>query len=32
MTQIADIERQDFDFHFPAYGSLYYKKDLDGET
>ena len=32
MTQIADIERKIFDFHFPAYGSLYYKKDLDGET
>jgi hypothetical protein len=23
---------EDFDFHFPAYGSLYHKKDLDGET
>lgn len=32
MTQIADIERKIFDFHFPAYGALYYKKDLDGET
>ncbi|QVM12716.1 hypothetical protein D8B26_007334 [Coccidioides posadasii str. Silveira] len=32
MTQIADMERKIFDFHFPAYGSLYYKKDLDGET
>jgi aminoglycoside phosphotransferase (APT) family kinase protein len=32
MTQIADIERKIFDFHFPAYGSLYHKKDLDGET
>ncbi|KAE8130873.1 kinase-like domain-containing protein [Aspergillus pseudotamarii] len=32
MTQIADIERKIFDFSFPAYGSLYYKKDLDGET
>ncbi|KAJ5491661.1 kinase-like domain-containing protein [Penicillium diatomitis] len=32
MTQIADMERKIFDFRFPAYGSLYYKKDLDGET
>ncbi|KAL4896051.1 putative mitochondria protein Fmp29 [Aspergillus ambiguus] len=32
MTQIADMERKIFDFHFPAYGSLYYKKDPDGET
>ncbi|KAJ5927863.1 kinase-like domain-containing protein [Penicillium verhagenii] len=32
MTEIADIGRKIFDFHFPAYGSLYYKKDLDGET
>jgi hypothetical protein len=32
MTQIANMERKIFDFHFPAYGSLYYKKDLDGET
>lgn len=32
MTQIADMERKIFDFHFPAYGSLYHKKDLDGET
>lgn len=32
MTQIADIERKIFDFHFPAYGSLYHKKDLAGET
>ncbi|KAK6810576.1 hypothetical protein RU639_013675 [Aspergillus parasiticus] len=32
MTQIADIERKIFDFSFPAYGSLYYKKDLGGET
>lgn len=32
MTQIADIERRIFDFYFPAYGSLYYNKDLDGET
>ncbi|KAJ5135715.1 Mitochondria protein Fmp29 [Penicillium bovifimosum] len=31
MTQIAEIERKIFDFHFPAYGSLYQKKDLDGE-
>ncbi|KAJ5390781.1 uncharacterized protein N7496_001849 [Penicillium cataractarum] len=32
MTQIADMERTIFDFYFPAYGSLYYKKDLDRET
>ncbi|GAB1197527.1 hypothetical protein APSETT444_006823 [Aspergillus pseudonomiae] len=32
MTQIADMERKIFDFRFPAYGSLYHKKDLDGET
>ncbi|KAJ9273664.1 hypothetical protein DTO212C5_298 [Paecilomyces variotii] len=32
MAQIADIERKIFDFRFPAYGSLYYKKDLDAET
>lgn len=32
MEQIADMERKIFDFHFPAYGSLYHKKDLDGET
>ncbi|OJJ43571.1 hypothetical protein ASPZODRAFT_73818 [Penicilliopsis zonata CBS 506.65] len=32
MTQIADIERKIFEFSFPAYGSLYYKKDLDRET
>ncbi|KAJ5589614.1 hypothetical protein N7537_012292 [Penicillium hordei] len=32
MTQIADIERKIFDFHFPTYGSLYHKKDLNGET
>lgn len=32
MTQIADMERKISDFHFPAYGSLYHKKDLDGET
>jgi hypothetical protein len=32
MTQIADLERKIFNFHFPAYGNLYYKKDLDGET
>ncbi|KAJ5201323.1 Mitochondria protein Fmp29, partial [Penicillium cf. viridicatum] len=32
MTQIVDMERKIFDFYFPAYGSLYYKKDLDGET
>ncbi|CAG7921350.1 unnamed protein product [Penicillium olsonii] len=32
MTQITDMERTIFDFHFPAYGSLYHKKDLDGET
>ncbi|KAJ6104056.1 Mitochondria protein Fmp29 [Penicillium sp. IBT 18751x] len=31
MTQIADMERKILDFYFPAYGSLYYKKDLDGE-
>jgi aminoglycoside phosphotransferase (APT) family kinase protein len=29
MTQIANMERKIFDFHFPAYGSLYHKKDLD---
>ncbi|KAB8264121.1 kinase-like domain-containing protein [Aspergillus pseudonomiae] len=32
MTQIADMERKIFDFRFPAYGSLYHKKDLDEET
>ncbi|OQD78411.1 hypothetical protein PENDEC_c001G03030 [Penicillium decumbens] len=32
MTQIADIERKIFDFHFPVYGSLYHKKDLNGEA
>jgi len=32
ITQIADIERKIFDFHFPAYGCLYHKKDLCGET
>ena len=33
MTQIADMERKIFDFNFPAYGSLYHKKDLeDSET
>lgn len=32
MSQIADMERKIFDFHFPAYGSLYHKKDLDGEA
>ncbi|KAJ9303267.1 hypothetical protein DTO271G3_641 [Paecilomyces variotii] len=32
MTQIADMERKVFDFNFPAYGSLYHEKDLDGET
>ncbi|KAJ5585478.1 kinase-like domain-containing protein, partial [Penicillium hispanicum] len=32
MTQIADIEKKIFDFRFPAYGSLYYKKDLGRET
>lgn len=32
MTQIADMERKIFDLYFPAYGSLYYKKDLDGGT
>jgi hypothetical protein len=26
------LERKIFDFHFPAYGSLYHKKDLAGET
>ncbi|KAJ5950693.1 Mitochondria protein Fmp29 [Penicillium vulpinum] len=29
ITQIADIERKIFDFYFPAYRSLYYKKDLN---
>ncbi|KAL2860957.1 uncharacterized protein BJX67DRAFT_375653 [Aspergillus lucknowensis] len=32
MTQIADMERKIFDFQFPAYGSLYYNNDLDGES
>ena len=32
MIQIADMERNIFEFQFPAYGSLYHKKDLDGET
>jgi hypothetical protein len=32
MVQIADMERKIFDFRFPAYGSLYYKKDLDWKT
>ncbi|KAL3443689.1 hypothetical protein BJX65DRAFT_320472 [Aspergillus insuetus] len=32
MSQIAEIERKIFDFCFPAYGSLYYKRDLDDET
>ncbi|KAJ5631942.1 hypothetical protein N7490_008281 [Penicillium lividum] len=32
MTQIADMERTIFDFHFPAYGCLYHKKDLCRET
>ncbi|KAL4907063.1 hypothetical protein BDW74DRAFT_176665 [Aspergillus multicolor] len=32
MTQIAQMERKIFDYRFPAYGSLYYKKELDGET
>ncbi|KAJ5240134.1 kinase-like domain-containing protein [Penicillium chermesinum] len=32
MKQIAEMERKIFDFYFPAYGSLYYKKDLDRET
>lgn len=31
MTQIADMESKIFDFHFPAYGSLYHEKDLDGQ-
>ncbi|KAJ5551192.1 Mitochondria protein Fmp29 [Penicillium sp. DV-2018c] len=31
MEQIADLERKIFDFNYPAYGSLYHKKDLDGE-
>ncbi|KAE8151707.1 kinase-like domain-containing protein [Aspergillus avenaceus] len=31
MTQIADMERKVFDFHFPAHGNLYHKKDLYGE-
>lgn len=29
MIQIAEMERKIFDFRFPAYGSLYHKKDLD---
>jgi aminoglycoside phosphotransferase (APT) family kinase protein len=32
MTQIVDIERKIFDFYFPTYRCLYYKKDLNGET
>jgi aminoglycoside phosphotransferase (APT) family kinase protein len=32
MTQIADMERRIFDFHFPACGSSYHQKDLHGET
>ncbi|KAL3487236.1 kinase-like domain-containing protein [Aspergillus germanicus] len=32
MSQAAEIERKMFDFHFPAYGSLYHKRDLDGQT
>ncbi|KAJ5259346.1 hypothetical protein N7478_012327 [Penicillium angulare] len=32
MTQIASIERKIFDFQFPAYGSLYHKKDLEDES
>ncbi|KAJ5714624.1 kinase-like domain-containing protein [Penicillium malachiteum] len=32
MTQIAIIERKIFEFDFPAYGSLYHKSDLEGET
>lgn len=32
MTQIADMERKIFDFHFPAYGCLYHKKDLGMEN
>ncbi|RDW58557.1 Altered inheritance of mitochondria protein [Aspergillus mulundensis] len=31
-TQIANMEKRIFNFHFPAYGSLYYKKDLNGEA
>ncbi|PLB54903.1 hypothetical protein P170DRAFT_398674 [Aspergillus steynii IBT 23096] len=31
MRQISDIERKIFDVHFPAYGSLYHRKDLNGE-
>lgn len=31
VTQIADMERKIFNFHFHAYGCLYYKNDLDGE-
>ncbi|KAK1144326.1 hypothetical protein N8T08_005478 [Aspergillus melleus] len=32
MTQIADTERKSFDFNFPAYGSLYHKKDIGKES
>ena len=32
MTQIANMERKIFDFHFPAYGCLFHKKDLGEET
>lgn len=32
VAQIGYFEREIFKFHFPAYGSLYHKKDLDGET
>jgi hypothetical protein len=31
MSQIAEVERKIFDFGFPAYESLYYKRDLDGD-
>ncbi|CAG8885670.1 unnamed protein product [Penicillium egyptiacum] len=31
MTQIADIERKIFDFHFPTYRTLYHEKYLNGK-
>ncbi|KAE8377771.1 kinase-like protein [Aspergillus bertholletiae] len=32
MKQLADMEQQMFSFRFPAYGSLYHKRDIEGET
>lgn len=31
MKQIAEIEKKIFDFDFPACGSLYHAKDIEGE-